>query len=100
MTRLKLFQCKDIPDRLVLFLAEKCQEIEPPFGGQMLADVLTDLHVQTTSLPETQVSNVVYAKINRLVDRGLLEYGVSPRGAWLTTEGQHQLNILLERKVS
>ena len=77
------------------------------FSGEALADILIQIHHGKTYKVDgiplilghflSDVANVVYAKISKLVDRGLLDYGVSLRCAFLTEEGQHQLNILLER---
>jgi hypothetical protein len=65
----------------------------------MLADTLIDLHVESMELPRTMVTNVVYAKINKLSDRGFLDWGVSPRGAWITKEGKQYLSSLDEKRL-
>jgi hypothetical protein len=37
---------------------------------------------------------VVYAKLQKLLDRGLIEYGVSLRTGWLTPAGERRLEEL------
>lgn len=74
----KTLQLKDIPDELVLLLA-RAWSTERHTG---VHDALI-----TLGFPD----KLAYRKIERLVSRGLLEYGVSPRYAWVTEKGEEYL---------
>jgi len=74
----KTLQLKDIPDELVLLLTKGW----PQQCGVGVHDCLVLI-----GYPD----KLALRKIERLVDRGLLEYGVSPRYAWLTEKGEEYL---------
>lgn len=73
-------QCKDIPDRMVLQAALEWLESD----GRPTYDALCEDH------PEWP-AKVIWTKLVRLVDRGLLEYGTSARCAWPTDKGHDAL---------
>jgi hypothetical protein len=59
----------DIPDQHVIDLARRWQQHE----GPGVVDALVE---------EGVPAKLAYSKVERLSDRGLLNYGVSPRFAW------------------
>lgn len=67
-------KCSDIPDGHVIELARQWQQDHSKPG---VHDALT-----AEGIPP----KLALAKIERLCDRGLLEYGVSPRCAWPTDD--------------
>jgi len=68
-------KCSDIPDDLVIRLAAAWKA--DPRNSVGVVEALVQ-----RGLPE----KVAYRKVERLVYRGLLEYGTSPRYAWPTVE--------------
>jgi len=64
-------QCKDIPDDVAI------QAAADAMAAGYRPDVVS-LLIERTGAP----SKVVYSKLQRLVDRGLLNFGVSLRGCW------------------
>jgi hypothetical protein len=76
-------QVKDLADPLVLGLIADCWRRmndgeRAPFADQIL--------IRNGVPPK-----VVLRKMERLADRGLIEYGVSLRTAWLTEAGRRAL---------
>lgn len=72
---------RDIPDLAVVKAAEKLHGLRSgPFEPFFLIDILQE---QYPGCPE----KVIYAAIERAVDRGLIEYGVSMRTGWPTEKG-------------
>lgn len=86
MPRLKTFQAKDIPLRAVLNGAAMTATMR---GGN-LVEYLQRLYPAAHE-------NVVYAKLRKAEDAGLVEYGTSIRGAWLTPAGRARLEELVTR---
>ncbi|MEV7805026.1 hypothetical protein AB0O28_18955 [Microbispora sp. NPDC088329] len=73
----------DIPDGHVLELAAAW--LRAPFEAPPVWDAL---------VAEGIPSKLALAKINHLSDRGLLDWGVSPRCAWPTVKGEQLLREL------
>ena len=76
----KKVQCKDIPDDVILEACDAFHRELKRFGGAE--------HAQT---PEVRLAGVypsklILAKMDNMVRRGLLEYGVSLRTAWRKVE--------------
>jgi hypothetical protein len=69
-------KCSDIPEALILRLCKEFHE-----KGPRLAPT------PDVALADRFPSKVVLAKMNKLHDRGLIEYGVSLRTAWVTDKG-------------
>lgn len=76
----KALQAKHIPDVEVLRAARAFHAGDGPMTG--------------TALSARYPEKVVYAKLGRLIRRNLLDYGTSPRSAWLTDEGAALLDRL------
>jgi hypothetical protein len=74
----KTLQLKDIPDELVLLLAQTWHQ-NYNIG---VHDALIAL-----GFPD----KLAYRKIEHLCSRGMLEYGCTPRYAWLTEKGEEYL---------
>lgn len=78
---------RDIPDDVALAAVRDWKKIAPSAGIAMPADfeygTVTAL-VRITGAPP----KVALRKIEKLVDRGLIEYGASINSAWLTAEGK------------
>ena len=68
-------QCKDIPDDHVIELAQRWRD-SPPFTHPGVIPAL---------VAEGIPAKLAHAKVMRLCDRGLLDYGVSPNYAWPRT---------------
>lgn len=68
-------KCSDIPDDLVIRLAADWKA-EPRHSVGVVEALVQ------RGFPE----KLAYRKVERLVYRGLLEYGTSPRYAWPTVE--------------
>lgn len=77
----KTFQAKHIRDLDALAAAYVFHQQKGPL---MTADAIAKEY------PQAPV-NVIYAKLRKLEDRGLLEVGTSLRGAWLTDAGYQKL---------
>lgn len=58
---------------------------ELPIGSAAREEAMARASVQFSA-------KAVYTKMNELVDRGYLEYGVSVRGCWLTDKGREALS--------
>jgi hypothetical protein len=70
-------QVKDIPDRTALLFAKEWSTRQSPMG-------VVDRLRSELGVPE----KVALRKVERLISRNLLDYGVSPYHAWLTPEGE------------
>lgn len=68
-------KCSDIPDGLVIRLA-----------ADWKADSVYTVGVVEALVQRGFPEKLAYRKVERLADRGYLEYGTSPRYAWPTAE--------------
>lgn len=77
-------QLKDIPDLVFLEVAAASHKTILRTGSTapFTCDALVERYGNT---------KLVYLKVVQLANKGLLEYGVSPRAAWPTREGYQRL---------
>lgn len=82
---MKRWQCKDIPDALAIQAAVD-SHYEPLSSATMARNRwrTIDIIIERTGAPY----NVAHAKLQRLNDRGLVDYGVSLRTCWATDKGR------------
>lgn len=76
----KRIQCKDLSELEILEAVERSGSPECPCAGMALA--------------EKWPAKVVNAKMTAMVNKDLLDYGVSVRCAWLTKAGEERLDHL------
>lgn len=80
-------QCKDIPDEVIL---EACDQFHAALRSRPMLTVVDGRAYISTFDPQSPVESLadrwppklIHAKMESMVRRGLLEYGVSVRTAW------------------
>jgi len=72
-------KCSYIPEALILRLSKEFHDRGP---GHPTPDV---------GLADRFPAKVVLAKMDKLLDKGLVDYGVSLRTSWLTSKGEEAL---------
>jgi hypothetical protein len=72
-------QCKDIPDEVILAACDRFRESLDRRGWR---NSLAECPTPEVALAHLWPAKLILAKMQSMVRRGLLEYGVSLRTAW------------------
>ena len=86
---MKKIQVKDIPTKEVLEYQLKWSQNNSMMWSTEHSQMVQNMPFCYEALPYPP--KVIYRKMEKLVDEGYLEYGVSLRTAWLTDKGMEYL---------